>query len=36
MNKQNLIKMLKLFDSASPEEKELAYRLKNLPQGTLS
>lgn len=36
MNKQNLIKMLKLFDSNTPEEKELAYRVRNLPEGPLS
>ena len=31
MNKKNLIKTLQLFDSFTPEEKELAYRFKNLP-----
>jgi hypothetical protein len=31
MNKKNLIKMLKLFDSFTPEEKELAYRMRHLP-----
>ena len=30
MNKQHLVKMLKLFDSATPEEKELAFRVKNV------
>jgi hypothetical protein len=30
MNKQNIMKMLKMFDAVSAEEKELAYRIRNL------
>jgi hypothetical protein len=30
MNKQNMVKMLKMFDSVTPEERELAYRVRNL------
>jgi hypothetical protein len=30
MNKQNLMKMLKMFDAVTPEDKELAFRARNL------
>jgi hypothetical protein len=30
MNKQNLMKMLKMFDAVTPEDKELAFRTRNL------
>lgn len=36
MNKQNMVKMLKMFDSLTPEERQLAYRVKNLNMSNLN
>ena len=36
MNKKSIIKTLQLFDSFTPEEKELAYRMKHLPSGNIN
>ncbi len=36
MNKQNMVKMLKMFDSVTPEERELAYRARNLNMANLN
>jgi len=36
MNKKNLINMLKIFDAFTPEERELAYRTKTLPNGQIN
>lgn len=36
MSKQNMVKTLKMFDAITSEEKELAYRMKNMGNGPLS
>ena len=36
MNKQNMVRLLRMFDAVTPEERELALRVRNLSSGPLT
>jgi hypothetical protein len=36
MSKQNMMKYLKMYDAVTAEEKELAYRARNIGTGPVS